>query len=211
MIEEPVVEPAGQPDQGGLYLYGVVRARRRGLERRHRELMRVRYRDVEALVRSSSFELPKDDDEQVQQHQKVIESVMRRSTILPVPFGIVFKDRRAVIKLLQDQYLVLDEGLSLLDGHWELRLHVSPNDREQDHTDLSDEAMGVYSDLRRFARAAVPFPHDQERLMSAAFLVERTSWVEFIERIETYGEQHKALSFDITGPWPAYDFVRIVS
>jgi hypothetical protein len=210
-MEEPLVQPTEQPDHVGLYLYGVVRARRRGLERRNRDLMRVRYRDIEALARPASFELPKGNADDVQQHQKTIESVMRRSTILPAPYGIVFKDRRAVIKLLQDQYLVLDEGLSLLDGHWELRLHVSASDAGQDAVELSDEAMAVYSDLRRFARAAVPFPHEPERLMSAAFLVERTSWVEFIERIEGYGEQHKALSFDITGPWPAYDFVRIVT
>ena len=75
---------------------------------------------------------------------------------------------------------------------------------------LSDEAHSIYGELRRFARAAVPFPSDDTRLMSAAFLVDRTSWVEFIERIESFGEQHDELAFDVTGPWPPYDFVRII-
>ncbi|MGQ0813916.1 MAG: GvpL/GvpF family gas vesicle protein [Gemmatimonadota bacterium] len=47
--------------------------------------------------------------------------------------------------------------------------------------------------------------------MSAAFLVDRASWVEFIERIEDFGAHHRRFTFDVTGPWPAYDFVRIVS
>ena len=48
-------------------------------------------------------------------------------------------------------------------------------------------------------------------LLSAAYLVDRTTWVEFIERIEDFGEQNKDLTFDVTGPWPAYDFVRVIS
>ncbi|HEX6558877.1 MAG TPA: GvpL/GvpF family gas vesicle protein [Longimicrobiales bacterium] len=219
MSEEksPPAEFANAPlpentDQPGLYLYGIVRARGwRGLERRNRELQRVRYRDIEALVRPVPYALP-DIDTGIKQHQQVAESVMRRMTILPAPFGVVFKDRRAVIRLLQQQYLVIDEGLSLLDGHWELRLHISSNATGAGHVEaLSDEAMQVYAELRRYARAAVPFVQEEDRLASAAFLVERTSWVEFIERIEDFGVQHKALTFDVTGPWPAYDFVRIVT
>jgi hypothetical protein len=172
----------------------------------------VRYRDIEALVRPVPYEVP-DIEKGVQHHQQVAEGVMRRTTILPAPFGMVFKDRRSLIKLMQAQYLVIDEGLSLLDGHWELRLHITPAAPPPagQETVLSDEAMEVYSELRRYARAAVPFVKDDDKLASAAFLVERTSWVEFIERIEDYGANHKALTFDVTGPWPAYDFVRIVT
>jgi len=200
-------------DHSGLYLYGIVRARGwRGFERRNRELQRVRYRDIEALVRPAPFQLPA-VDECIKQHQQVAESIMRRTTILPAPFGMVFKDRRSLIKLLQAQYLVIDEGLSLLDGHWELRLHFSAaiTPAAGQEQALSDEAMEVYSELRRYARASVPCIKDEDKLVSAAFLVERTSWVEFIERIEDYGTHHKALVFDVTGPWPAYDFVRIVT
>jgi hypothetical protein len=204
--------PAPAPaDQTGLYLYGVVRARMwRGLARKDRVLQRVRYRDIEALVRPSAFELPTDQAACIKDHQQVIDTIMRRITILPAPFGVIFKGRRPLLRLLQDQYLVVDEGLSLLDGHWELRMHVSAvgvGDRD----DMSDEALDVYTELRHYVRAAVPLPSEDRRLLSAAFLVDRTSWVEFIERIEDFGTQHRALSFDVTGPWPAYDFVRIVT
>ncbi|MGQ0562731.1 MAG: GvpL/GvpF family gas vesicle protein [Gemmatimonadota bacterium] len=201
-----------QPEQSGLYLYGIVRARGwRGLERRSRELQRVRYRDIEALVNATGFELPRNQAEALAHHQKTVEGIMRRMTILPAPFGIVFKGKRPLILVLQDQYLVFDEGLSLLDGHWELRLHISSAAAAEGDGDPSDAAMDVYSELRRFARAAVPFPSEGTRVMSAAFLVDRTSWVEFIERIEEFGTHHRTLTFDVTGPWPAYDFVRIVT
>ncbi|MGH7446746.1 MAG: GvpL/GvpF family gas vesicle protein [Longimicrobiales bacterium] len=47
--------------------------------------------------------------------------------------------------------------------------------------------------------------------MSAAFLVERTSWIDFVDRAEDLGASHGEIAFDITGPWPPYDFVRITA
>ncbi len=225
-----VVEPAA-PDKGavvevheaphaahedaaetGLYLYGVVRARAwRGRERRREgAVQRVRYRDLEALVREVPFIVPKDSSRAVDEHQRTVEMVMRRTTVLPAPFGIVFRGRRQLIKLMQEQYLILDEGLSLLDGHWELRLHIGTSLVGETEDDLGDLAMAIYAELRRFARAAVPFPAEGRRLVSAGFLVDRTTWVEFVERIEDFGTQHTHLTFDVTGPWPPYDFVRVV-
>lgn len=204
--------PAGSAADTGLYLYGIVRARAwRGRERRREgAVQRVRYRDLEALVRGVPFVVPNDSTHSLDEHQRIVEMVMRRTTILPAPFGIVFKSRRDLIKLMQDQYLVLDEGLSLLDGHWELRLHITSGAVGEAGTELGDVAMSIYSELRHFARAAVPFPSGGGRLASAAFLVDRTTWVEFVERIEDYDAHNPNLSFDVTGPWPAYDFVRIV-
>lgn len=198
--------------ENGLYLYGIVRARAfRGRERRREgAVQRVRYRDLEALVRDVPFVLPTDNTRSIDEHQRTVEMVMRRTTILPAPFGIVFKGRRQLIKVMQEQYLVLDEGLSLLDGHWELRLHIGGEAVGEAEVELSDVAMSIYSELRHYARAAVPFPKEEKRLVSAAFLVDRTTWVEFIERIEDYNTQHPGLTFDVTGPWPPYDFVRIV-
>jgi hypothetical protein len=215
------VDPGARPRLGSrqaIYFYGVTRAKswrgRRVRQVGGEDVLRVRYRDLEALVAATTYELPPLDEQSVQRHQRVVESAMRRGTVLPAPYGIVFRGRRQLIRLLQEQYLVLEEGLSYFDGHWELRLHISARagaDADLEGSDLegSDLAMQLYSELRRHARAAVPFPADGGRLMSAAFLVERAGWIEFVERAEELGTAHPEVSFDITGPWPPYDFVRI--
>ena len=213
--EQP--EPAdAEPSQTSpaIYLYGVMRARGwRGVPLSKgdpAEVQRVRYRDLEALVRPVPYVLPPLDLESVQQHQRVVESAMRRGTVLPAPYGIVFRGRRQLIRTLQEQYLVLDEGLSFLDGHWEVRLHIAAGSNDTSQPELGDLAMQLYSELRRFVRAAVPFPSEEHRLLSAAFLVDRSTWLEFMERAEDLGSAHPELVFDLTGPWPAYDFVRII-
>lgn len=205
---EELERPIGPPQ--AMYFYGVVRARGWRGRTDEDEIARVRYRDIEALVRPVPYTMPPLDQEHVQDHQRAVERAMRRGTILPAPYGVVFRGRRQLIRLLQDQYLVFDEGLSFLDGHWELRLHVTAAAAVDVRADLRDVATDVYTELRRFARAAVPFPRDDRRLLSAAFLVERTSWLEFMERVSQLNTANPELGFDITGPWPAYDFVRIV-
>lgn len=203
--------PAGR--QQALYFYGVARARgwRPGPLARGEpsDVQRIRYRDLEALVRPVPYEVPPLDDEHVQAHQGVVERVMRRATVLPAPYGVVFRSRRSLIRMLEDQYLVFDEGLSFLDGHWELRLHLSPASDVRPSSHLLDLSALIYTELRRLARAAVPFARGEDEPFSAAFLVERGSWLEFMERAGDMSTAHPELSFDITGPWPPYDFVRI--
>jgi hypothetical protein len=213
--QQPGADGAERPSLGpaqALQLFAVARARswRGGRVSRVRDedLMRVRYRDLEALVRGVPWEVPPLDDARVLAHQRVVESAMRRGSVLPLPYGVIFRGRRQLIRLLQDQYLVIDEALSLLEGHWELRLHIAPASAE-DNELLADVALACYAELRRQARAAVPLPREGRRLLTAAFLVERATWVEFVERADDLGTTHPELVFDVTGPWPAYDFVRV--
>jgi|SRR5687767_8992121 len=197
-----------------VYWYGVARAkawrggRLGGVA--GEEILRIRYRDLDALVRPVPYELPPLDEAHVLAHQKTVESAMRRGTVLPAPYGVVFRGRRQLLRVMQEQYLALDEGLSFLDGHWELRLHITSAATEDAAPALDDIAMQLYSELRRHARAAVPFPAEGKRLMSAAFLVDRSLWLEFMDRAEDLGAAHREVSFDITGPWPPYDFVRVI-
>jgi hypothetical protein len=203
-----MTDPEARPAPDGLYLYAVTRSRSRRARDRAGDdgITRVRYRDLEAVVRPVEYAVPAMDGAGLGRHQRTVERLMRRVTVLPAPFGIVFQGRRAVLRFLEDQYIVLEEGLAFLDGHWEMRLHIL-GDEGVDR--LRTEASRLYSDLRVLARAALPLPAGEGRLLSAAFLVERAEWVRFVEETDDLGEAHPELVFDVTGPWPPYDFVRI--
>jgi hypothetical protein len=209
--EDPqAAEPAGS-SSSALYLYGVGRTRswRPGAHDRGDGVRRLRFRGLEALVRVATFETPELSDSAVLAHQRVLDAAMRRGTILPAPFGIVFRDRRQLLRMLQDEYDAIAEGLDFLEGHWELRLHIGLASEEAHGPGMRDLAMQLYTELRRTVRAAVPFPHDEPRLLSAAFLVERSAWLDFMQRADDLSAHHPEIALDITGPWPAYDFVRI--
>ena len=202
---------AGGDTSSGYYLYGVNRAGawRAGISAKEREeLIRIRYRDLEAVVRAVPFAMPEVDREAVQEHQRIVWSASKRDTLLPAPAGIVFKGRRAVIRFLQEQYIPLEEGIALVEGHWEIRLHLKPA-MPEGRSEAAEAALQVYGELRRFARAAFPFAHEDEHVLSAAFLVNRSSWLQFMDQAEELGHRYTDLIFDVTGPWPPYDFIRI--
>ncbi len=197
----------------GFYLFGMVRGASRRSSQLLRglgpDLQRVPYRDLVALVQPTAFHLPTLDTPQLVAHQRAVERVMRRGTILPAPPGVVFRGRRPLLKFMEDQYLALEEGLSFLEGHWELRVRITApaGGAGEEQEQLAAE---TYAELRRHARAAVPFPPSENHVLGAAFLVEHGSWIEFVERAEDLGAAHAGLALDVTGPWPPYDFVRLV-
>jgi hypothetical protein len=203
---------AGAELETGLYLYGVMRAGGWRVWRPSRAdaLQRVRCRDLAALVRPAPFRVPVLDREFLLAHQEAVEQVMRRDSILPAPAGVLFRDRRALLRFMEDQYSALNEGLAFVENHWELRLHITPAGQGEPDPEAFEIAGRLYTELRRTVRAAIPFPRTGRRLLSAAFLVDRGSWVHFVERAEDLGSAHPELVVDVTGPWPPYDFVKMV-
>lgn len=204
-------EPA---DAEGFMLHGVVRTR--GHEKALAKLAvstgeeLIEHGGLGALVHSVPYRLPDWNVDRLRHHNSAIERAMRRCTILPAPYGIVFRAREQVIGFLDNQQVALEEALSFVDGAYEVRLHVRPSGRTPGATEseLEDLAAGFYTSLRRRARAAFTLPRHGERVLSAAFLVNRGDWVSFVERIDELEAEHPEFHFDQTH-WPPYDFVRM--
>lgn len=205
----------GEDVEPAFLLHGVVGAR--GHERALAKLTATGDRELieegslAALVHPVPYSLPSWGPEPIREHSQTIERAMRRCTIVPAPYGIVFRDREHVKGFLQDQFVALDEALSFLDGAFEMRLHIHPSGGHlgvSEH-EQQDRAAEFYTALRRRARAALPLPSSNARILSAAFLVDRGDWVAFVEHADELDADHPEFRFDLTGPWPPYDFVQI--
>ena len=209
-------EDGSEGAPSGQLLHGVVSARSH--ERALTKLAAaddeelVRYRGLAALVHHVPYSLPEWEPTRVREHGQAIERAMRRCTIVPAPYGIVFRDTPHVARFLEEQYVALDEALSFLDGTFEMRLHIHPSGQHPGVSERQqlDSAAELYTALRRRARAALHLGAASEgRVLSAAFLVDRASWVSFVEYADELDADHPEFRLDLTGPWPPYDFVRI--
>jgi Gas vesicle synthesis protein GvpL/GvpF len=208
-------DASGPPEATGLLLRGVMRRRRH--ERRLAKLAAtpkhdlIEHMGLAALVHEVPYRLPDWDREVVRAHSSTIERAMRRGTIVPVPYGIVFRDRKHVIDFLETQHIALDEALTFLDGAFEMRLHIQPSGRRPDISERehSDQAASAYTALRRRSRAAFTLPPAHNSILSAAFLVSRADWVSFVEYADELDADNAEFQFDLTGPWPPYDFVKV--
>ena len=222
-LEQPVdaagdagdAKGAQAPEAEGFMLRGIVGVR--GHERALAKLAvssedeLIEHRGLAALVHVVPYRLPDWENGRIREHSATIERAMRRCTIVPAPFGIVFRDREHVIEFLNDQHIALEEALAYLDGAFEMRLHIQASGRRPEATDReqADQAAAFYTALRRRSRAAFTFPATGQRILSAAFLVNRAEWVSFVEYADELDADHPEFQFDLTGPWPPYDFVRM--
>jgi hypothetical protein len=170
--------------------------------------------DLGAVLRQAAFERIEMCDEQLQAYEDVVESVFERQTILPAPFGVVFRNTDHVTRWLQMHYLTLTEATHLVEGRCELRMHLrsADDDRMQEEADpiATEAAMELYRSVSREADAAVMLRRPAlNALVSGAFLIDRSEWEAFNAIIVSQARRYDKLVVEQTGPWPPYDFVRM--
>ncbi|MBV9773068.1 MAG: GvpL/GvpF family gas vesicle protein [Gemmatimonadetes bacterium] len=203
------------PDEPGLRLLGIVHSERRlgpiwEASRAARfDAEVVRFRDVAALVYPGPVESASADMQEIVGHHRRLDALLQRETVVPAPYGVVFRTRRDVTRFLRERYGELGDALVFVEGRWEFRLHLVPEDREFPDALALDMATHIYAELRKLAHAAVPFPRDEPRTFTSAYLVDRMGTRAFLERVEELGRTNPDLALDSTGPWPPYDFVSM--
>jgi hypothetical protein len=170
--------------------------------------------DVGAVIRPAAFESVEVCDEQIDAFEEVVEAVFERQTILPAPFGVVFRNTDHVTRWLQMHYLTLTEAIHLVEGRCEVRVHMRQRNAEQiveePDTAATQAAMELYHTVSREADASVMLRRPGlNAVLSGAFLIDRSEWEAFSAIVAAQARQYESLVVEQTGPWPPYDFVRM--
>jgi len=118
----------------GRYVYCVVPCHeprsfgRIGIGGRGDEVYTVHWQDLAAVV-SDSPPVPYDPDrENLLAHERVNETVLGETTVLPLAFGSVFRSEEDVVELLRRAYPALQETLARMAGkvEFDLKVHWDP-------------------------------------------------------------------------------------
>lgn len=149
-----------------------------------------------------------DPDHLAARHWEVHRALLR-GDVVPAPVGVVFADHDGVRAFLTESHAGLSGALHRVAGRWEFRLHVDVVDNAFSRDLALDLSTHIYAELRRISAAAVTLPVAGGRVLSAAFLVDRAATPAFQDRLEVLARLNSALGLDLTGPWPAYDFVAM--
>lgn len=203
------------PEARGLRLLGIAHGDRRrgglweGAAAARYEAEVVRFRDLAALVYPALLRVGAVAQDEVLAHHRRLDAMLQRETVVPVPFGIGFAEERDVVRFLREQHDELVDALAFVDGRWEFRLHMTPESGDFPEALALDLATHAYAELRRASHAALPFPRGEPGSFSAAFLVDRVGTRAFLDRVSELDRANPDLTLDATGPWPAYDFVRL--
>lgn len=175
----------------------------------------VPVRDLVAVVAPAAYSATPPTGEVIEQHRAVVETLYARSTVLPAPVGTVFRSKDTLVRWLELHYVALNEALTFIDDRAEARVHVVRADRKADErdsgSDIAASAAEAFRTLRRQAVAAVPLrtEHLTGIVLSSAFLVDKELWSDFLAQVEEQKKRNGDLLFDVSGPWPPFDFVRM--
>lgn len=188
-----------------------------------------------AAVVSPLEHSPPPTEQRLWQHEHVLETLMQQQTILPVRFGTLLADERAVQQALHSQQTAFVASLQRVRGCVELALRVlwepepvnqpAPADqsgtaylrarqtterqRQQQQQQADPLIERLHARLAPLARAHVHRPLLTPRLLlTAAYLVPLEQVAAFRQTVAELESVSPDLRLLCTGPWPAYNFVE---
>ena len=178
--------------------------------------IRIPFRDLCAVVsEQKAFGLDEATPELIAEHQAVVDSVFRSGPVLPAPVGVVFRAPDVLKRWMELHYVSLTDALDFVEDRAVARVHIERGDGKPGEleagSDLAAAAAESLRAIRRKAVASVPLRTEAITgvALSAAFLVERDLWNEFLAAVDDQRDAHHHLRFETTGPWAPYDFVRM--
>lgn len=166
--------------------------------------------DLGAAVTGAPFrDRAEPDPDELRTHERVVEALLRRSSLVPVPYGLVARDERAVRELLVRRREEFEDALDYLENSYEIRAHLTR--RAGGGGPRPDGYLReLHGALRGQVRAARRLPVRDEGELVAAFLVARGEWIRLVEKATRWEGHHPEIELRVTGPWPPYDFVNVM-
>jgi len=176
------------------------------------EVYTLDYRDLSPVVSDVVFRDYAVDEAEVEIHRRVLEKVMQDYSVIPVAYGMAFKNRKLLQIAMSAGYQAMQKAMEVVDGRVELGIkaflpkETSKWDTNRTHecsADFVQNLMAVSSDWKMLKLFS------DRLILNAAFLVDRSSLQDFSRIVGDLSTKYDPLRVQYSGPWPAYNFVDI--
>ena len=174
----------------------------------------ITVRDLAAICGRTDSRESEPGDEAVTRLSDVVAAIAARGPVLPAPAGVVFRSAESVERWLELHYGKFTEALTFVENRVSARVHVTRPGVNVAHStgvDLDAVAAESLRILRGSAVATLPLRVERTAgaVLSAAFLVEQELWKQFVGEVDAQAKLVTGVRFELTGPWPPYDFVQM--
>jgi len=171
------------------------------------EVYAIPFGDIAAVVSNAPFKEYVLTEDNVRTHNQVITLVMQKYPVVPMAFGMVFKNEGVLKGLLRRVRGDLKNALKEVGGKVELGVKVIlPEGTEFDENAFASEIKA----LRELATQCKLGKRFSKRLILNAFYLVAKEKVEvFLGVAKALEEKFKQLSIQCTGPWPPFNFATI--
>lgn len=163
--------------------------------------------NIAAIVSNSPFKEYVLTEDNVYTHDQVIKRVMEEYPVLPMAFGMVFKNEKVLQGVLERVHDDLKRVLKEVEGKVEFGVKVIlPKGVGFDEDAFASEIKAL-RELAAQCKLGKRF--STHLILNAFYLVEREKVEAFLGAVTALKEKFKQLIIQCTGPWPPFNFVTV--
>ncbi len=202
------------PEPGsGLYVYCIIKypgEKKSFGDIGFGEVYTLEYRDFAPLVSNVPMKKYDVDEHNVSVHKKVVEHVMKEYSVLPVAYGMVFKNKKLLLVAMSAGYRAMQKAMKEIDNKVELGVKAFLPKEALEWNEKDACKKDFIEALKKIAVQSKELKLFSERLvLNTSFLVDRGRIDDFSSEIEQLGTKYTNLKVQYSGPWPPYNFVDI--
>lgn len=151
-VEEQAEEQAQQEDVY-IYVYGIVAnddTKPAGLDMkglRDKPIRKIAFKDIAALTSEYPTLKPVLDEAEAMQHAAILSDIAKEVGVIPMSFGMVFRDEEILETILSTSYAALKKTLELIEGKIELGVKVVGAKTDESHGMTAQEVLGLLEEL----------------------------------------------------------------
>ncbi len=174
------------------------------------EVYTLEYKDLAPVVSNTAVKKYEVSDPEVELHRKVVEQVMKEHSVLPVAYGMVFKNKKLLTVAMSAGYRAMKKAMIEVDNRVELgvKLFLPKENATWDGKEKCRSDFLVA--LKKKAVQSKELKLFSDRLvLNASFLIDRDKIDDFSGEVAQLGNKYQDLKIQYSGPWPPYNFVDI--
>ncbi|MDD2339695.1 MAG: GvpL/GvpF family gas vesicle protein [Methanosarcina sp.] len=151
------------------------------------------------------------NEEEINIHQKVVNEVMKQYSVIPVAYGMVFKNKKLVDVSMRAGKKAIKKAIKIVDNKVELGIKIIlPRDTEIDNQKIEQCKTESIERLGKTASHSKSLDLFSSRLlMNTSYLVDKEKVQVFSDEVEKLKLKFTDYKFQYSGPWPPYNFVDI--
>ncbi len=182
---------------------------------RGQEVYTIVCKDFAAVVSDSPIEEYDATGGKVEAHRKVAAEVMKDYSVLPVAYGMVFKNKKILLLTMRKARKAMRKAMKAVKNKVELGVKVvlpngAPGWDGKRRDAIIKQCESDFSVLKKIAAESKKLRLFSDRLiLNASFLVDRDKIDEFSGAVGRSKDEHQTLKIQYSGPWPPYNFVDI--
>ncbi|VVB86725.1 Gas vesicle synthesis protein GvpL/GvpF [uncultured archaeon] len=173
------------------------------------EVYTLEYKDFAPVVSNAALKKYEAGDQEVEIHRSVIEQVMKEHSVLPVAFGMAFKNKKLLLIAMSAGYKAMRKAMSEVENKVELGVKgILPKEADRDGIEKCRSDFMDSLKMRSVQSKELKLFSDR-LVLNASFLVDINNINDFSDEVEQLKNRYADLKIQYSGPWPPYNFVDI--